>query len=118
MKKKKKETYLDYVPVCAPEFSWKLDKKGIVVIEMENKGFYNWLAQKLFKRPRFSHISLDEYGSFIWQQMDGKKSIYEISKLVKEKFGDAAEPLIERLTKYFQILYRNHFIGYVKEENK
>ncbi len=76
---------MDYVPVCAPEFSWKLDKKGIVVIEMENKGFYNWLAQKLFKRPRFSHISLDEYGSFIWQQMDGKKSIYEISKLVKEK---------------------------------
>ena len=38
--------------------------------------------------------------------------------ILKEKFGDAAEPLIERLTKYFQILYRNHFIGYVKEENK
>ena len=73
---------------------------------MENKGFYNWLAQKLFKRPRFSYIDLDEFGSFVWKQMDGKRTIY----------GDRAEPVVERLVKYFQILYRNHFIGYVTEK--
>ncbi len=118
MKKKKNENYLDYVPICAPEYQWKTDKKGIVVITVENKGFYNWLAQKFFKRPRFSQISLDEYGSFVWQQMDGKRSIYEIAQLVKEKYGEKSEPLYERISKYFQILYRNHFIGYVKEKKK
>lgn len=115
MSKKREENYLDYVPVCAPEFAWETDEKGLVNIKVENKGFYNWLAQKFFKRPRFSIISLDEFGSFVWQQMDGKRTIYDIAQLVKTKYGEKAEPLYERLTRYFQILYRNHYIGYVKE---
>lgn len=115
MKKKEQENYLDYIPGCASDFIWK-ETKGIVTIKMENKGFYNWLAQRLFKRPRFSYIDLDEFGSFVWRQMDGKRTIYEISVLVHEHFGDRAEPLIERLVKYFQILHRNHFIGYVTEK--
>lgn len=115
MSKKSKENYLDYVPVCAPGLEWEADKDGMVKIKVENKGFYNWLAQKFFKRPRFSTISLDEFGSFVWRQMDGKRTIYEIAQLVREKFGDKAEPLYERITRYFQILYRNHYIGYVKE---
>ena len=83
---------------------------------MQNKGFYNRLAQKFFKRPKVSYISLDEYGSFVWQQMDGKRNVYEISKLVSERFGKDAEPVVERLVKYIQILYQNKFIGYVKQK--
>lgn len=109
---KKKKNYLDYVPVCAPEHSWDLNEKKQVVIHVQNKGFYNRLAQKLFKRPKESHISLDEVGSFAWQQMDGKRTIYDISLLVKEEFGEKAEPVLDRLVKFFQILYQNHFIGY------
>lgn len=112
MSKKLKKNYLDYVPVCAPEHSWELNEKRLVVIRVENRGFYNRLAQKVFKRPKVSYISLDEYGSFVWQQMDGKRTIYDISFLVKERYGEKAEPLLPRLTKYFQILYQNHFIGY------
>lgn len=112
MSKKGKKNYLDYVPVCAPEHTWELNEKNLVVIHVENKGFYNRLAQKVFKRPKVSHISLDAYGSFVWQQMDGKRTIYDISHLVKERYGAEAEPLLERLTKFFQILYENHFIGY------
>lgn len=116
MSRKKKENYLDYVPVCAPEHTWDLNEKNQVVIHVENKGFYNRLAQKLFKRPKVSHISLDDFGSFVWQQMDGKRTIYEIGQLVKVRFGEKAEPLFERLTQYFQTLYRNHLIGYCKEK--
>ncbi|MDO4284829.1 MAG: PqqD family protein [Eubacteriales bacterium] len=108
----KKENYLDYVPVCAPDREWKLDEKGLVEILVRNTGFYNRLAQKFFHRPKESRISLDEYGSFIWQQMDGTRTIYDISVLVKEKYGEKAEPLLPRLTKFFKILYANHFIGY------
>lgn len=108
----KKKNYLDFVPVCAPGYTWKLNEKKLVEIEVQNTGFYNRLAQKLFKRPKVSYISLDEYGSFIWQQMDGKRTIYEISFLVKERYGEEAEPLLQRLTRFFQILYHNHYIGY------
>ena len=92
------------------------DKKGIVTVHVVNKGFYNWIAQKIFKKPRISHIALDKYGSFVWQQMDGKRNVYEISKLVSERFGKDAEPVVERLVKYIQILYQNKFIGYVKQK--
>lgn len=112
MAKKQKKNYLDYIPVCAPEYTWDADKKGIVEIHVENKGFYNKLAQKLFKKPKVSHIKLDEFGSFVWRQMDGERTIFDISKLVREEFGEKAEPVLERLVKFFQTLYTNHFIGY------
>lgn len=113
---KNKKNFMDFIPVCNPINTWDADKKGIVTVHVVNKGFYNWLAQKLFKKPRVSHIALDEYGSFVWQQMDGKRNVFEISKMVEEKFGDEAEPIVQRLVKYIQILYQNKFIGYVKEK--
>ena len=47
--------------------------------------------------------------------MDGQRSIYEIGALVKEKFGEKAEPLYPRLAQYMKTLHNNHFIVY---ENK
>ena len=107
---------MDFIPVCNPEYTWDADKKGIVTVHVVNTGFYNGIAQKIFKKPRISHIALDKYGSFVWQQMDGKRNVYEISKLVSERFGKDAEPVVERLVKYIQILYQNKFIGYVKQK--
>lgn len=112
----RKKNFMDFIPVCNPEYTWDADRKGKVTVHVVNKGFYNRIAQKVFKRPPVSHIALDKYGSFVWQQMDGKRNVYEISKLVSERFGKEAEPLIDRLVKYIQILYQNKFIGYVKEK--
>lgn len=112
---KTKKNFMDYIPVCNPLYTWDADKKGIVTVHVENRGFYNWIAQKVFKPPRPSHIALDKYGSYVWRQMDGKRNVHEISKLVAAQFGEEAEPLIPRLVKYIQILYQNKFIGYVKK---
>ena len=53
---------MDFVPVCNPEYTWDADKKGIVTVHVVNKGFYNWIAQKIFKKPRISHMAV-LYGS-------------------------------------------------------
>ena len=111
---RKKKNFMDFIPVCNPAYTWDADKKGNVTVHVVNKGFYNRIAQKVFKRPQVSHIALDKYGSFVWQQMDGKRNVYEISKLVSDRFGKEAEPIVERLVRYIQILYQNKFIGYVK----
>ena len=116
MKSKNTENYLDYIPVCSPENTFSVREDGIVIIHREHKGFYSKIAQKFYKRPKVSNIELDKFGSFVWKQMDGKRSIYEISFLVKDEFGKEIEPLIPRLTEFFKILYRNHFIGYVKDK--
>ena len=113
--KKKKENYLDYIPRPNTLFECNKNKDGKIEIKMHNKGVFNKIAQVLFKKPKYSYIELDEFGSFVWEQMDGKKTIYEIGTLVKERFGDKAEPLYERLSQYIKILHNNHFIVY---ENK
>ena len=110
MKKKViSENYLEKVPLRA-DLKWSADDDGKVTLEIENKGFFNRLTQKLFKKPETSYVHLDETGSFVWPLMDGEKNIIEIGKMVEEKFGEKANPLYERLAKYFQILDSYGFI--------
>ena len=107
---KSKKNYLDMVPRQNPAYSWEIDGEGMVVLLVEHKGPYNWLAQKLLKKPRVSRVSMERFGSFIWQQINGQRTVYEIAQLVSEKFGAEAEPWIERLVKYFRILQNNRFV--------
>ena len=73
------------------------------------------MAQILLGKPKVSRIELDDLGSFIWQEMDGVRTVYEIGSAVKGRFGKKAEPLYERLCEYIRILHNNRFIVY---ENK
>ena len=107
---KKKENYLDYVPLVNPQNSWSEDEQGVVTIHMVHRGFYDRLAQKFFHTPRVSHIKLDEYGSFLWKHIDGQTSVGTLAQHMKDRFGDGAEPLYDRLVHYMQILRNNEFI--------
>lgn len=111
MKKSKEENYLEKKPVRA-NIKWETDENGDVTLHVENKGAMNKLAQLLFKKPKVSYIHLDEMGNFIWPVLDGEKDIIEIGKLVKERFGEKAEPLYERLAKYIQTLENYNFIEF------
>ena len=112
--KKKNENYLERVAMRNPLIGWENDENGIVTLNKTNKGIANKLAQIILKKPKISHIHLDEFGSFVWQQIDGVKDITAIGDDVKEHFGDKAEPLYERLAKYFQILSSYGFITFKK----
>ena len=113
MKKKKNiisQNYLEKIPIRPERIQWSADEKGIVTLDIENTGFFNQAAQKLLKKPKVSHIHLDEMGSFVWPLLDGEKNIIELGKLVEAQFGEKANPLYERLAKYFQILDSYDFI--------
>ena len=69
---KNTKNYLDFVPVCNPEFEWTADRDGLVTVHVIHKGICAAVAQKVFHTPRISHIHLDRYGSYLWQQIDGK----------------------------------------------
>ena len=112
----KKENYIDNIPKINKK--WEILEDGIVEVTIENKGFYNTLAQKLFKKPRYSFIKLDEYGSCVWKQIDCKKTIYEIGKILEKEHKKAGAQLYERLAKYFKILETNKYVVFVNEEDK
>lgn len=112
-KKKTEENYLERCPVRLEGLGWSCDEDdGMVTLSIENKGAFNKIAQVLFRKPKTSYIHLDEMGSFIWTAIDGEKTIEQIGDAVKEHFGDKAEPLYERLSKYFQILDSYGFINW------
>ena len=117
MKKKKiviSENYLERIPARADAIEWKVSSEGMVTLQIENSGWANRIAQKIFGRPQYSYIHLDELGSFVWPLMDGQKDIIALGKLVEEKFGEEAHPLYERLAQYFRILDSYHFIKWVQ----
>jgi len=113
MKKRKEaisKNYLEKIPMRPAHIKWNADEKGIVTLDIENTGFMNRVAQKLFRKPKVSHIHLDEMGSFVWPLMDGEKDIVALGQVVEAQFGEKAHPLYERLAKYFQILDSYQFI--------
>ncbi|XVG95446.1 PqqD family protein [Eubacteriales bacterium KG127] len=111
--KKNKENYLDNIPVISGDICWE-EKDDLVIIKQVNKGLYNKLAQKFFGRPEISNIHLDEFGSFVWKQIDGEKNIGEIGQAVSQEFGKRAEPLYERLINYIYRLKDVKYITYRK----
>lgn len=104
--------YLERVPAKSDGLGWETDENGIVTISKQNKGIFNRIAQLLIKKPKISYIHLDELGSFVWPLIDGERDIITLGVFVKEKFGDKAEPLYERLAKYFKVLESYGFISF------
>ena len=108
--KKSKDNYLDKIPILNEKISWNADENGLLTLKIENKGVFNRIAQKFFKKPKFSYVHLDENGSFIWQLIDSKRTVFDIAALVDAHFGEKAHPLYERLIKYLEILASYNFI--------
>ena len=108
----KSENYLERVPVCPASIKWEQDTDGTVILLVENRGLMNRIFQLLFFKPKVSRIHLDAYGSFVWKQIDGVRTVGEIGELVEAEFGEAAHPTYERLAKYFDILSSYKFVSF------
>lgn len=115
---RKQDNFLDYIPKHNALFEFRENKVGNIEIKVQNKGFFNKMAQVLAKRPKYSYIELDGFGSFVWRQIDGQRTVYEIGQLIKNEFGEKAEPLYERLSKFVQILHKNHYVVYQNKIKK
>ncbi len=107
----KNNNYLEVIPIKNPEINWEI-KDGNITLMLENKGAFNRIAQKLFKKPKISYIHLDEMGSFIWPLIDGETNIIKLGEKVEAHFGDKAQPLYERLSQYIKTLENCGFIKF------
>lgn len=110
--------YLDLIPVRSEALGWYEDLNGKIVLKVENTGWFNKIAQKVFNKPQYTKVHLDQQGTFIWPLIDGERTVADIAQLVKEKFGEAAEPLYPRIIKYFQIVESYHFIKFANKPSK
>ena len=106
-----RENYLERKPMPSETISWKVEEDRVIIM-VENKGVWHKLAQKLLNKPKVSYIHLDRFGSFVFREMDGEKTILEIGKRVEAFFGEEANPLYERLATFCAQLESYGFISF------
>lgn len=50
------------------------------------------------------------YGSYIWEKINGQKTIYEIGKELSKDFGAEIEPLYQRMALFIRTLELRRWI--------
>ena len=113
--KKSGKNFLEFVPVKSEKIDWQLNDRGLVQLIVWRNGLFDRIVRKLFNTPDKSVIDLDEQGSNVWNNIDGERNIYELAQLQKEKFGTKAEPVLDRIVTYVNILNNNSFITLKKK---
>lgn len=108
-RKSKKQNYLEFIPVKNPDVEFKTNEDGFIVLFKEWTGFYHKVAQKFFHKPRVSQLKMDEYGSFVWNEIDGIKNVYDVALATEKAYPDM-EKALERVIKFLEILRDNGFI--------
>lgn len=111
---KPNKNVLDFIPEYTKNVTLSEGGDGQKQLDVCHTGWADKVAQKVFGRPKVSHISLDRFGSFVCGCIDGKRDIYTIGQLVRAEFGDAAEPLYDRLVLFFRTLKNNGFVTWKK----
>lgn len=100
---------LNEIPIKNVEYEYD-EKNENYILFMPHKSLNHRIAQKLFKKPKITKVKVEGMGNDVWQAIDGKNSIEDIGKILKEIYQDEAEPLYERLSVYINNLEKNKFI--------
>lgn len=101
---KNNEEVLNLVFKKSENVEYEVSSDGIVtILEKQDHKVQNFFRKLKFKIPMYKKMELDEYGSFIFLQIDGKKNVEELGIKLEEKYGEESNPLYERL-----LLFLNH----------
>jgi len=75
----------------------------VTILEKQDHKVQKLFRKLKFRIPEYKKTSLDEYGSYAFLLIDGRKTVKDIGEDLEAKFGDKAHPLYERL-----LLFLNH----------
>lgn len=67
------------------------------------------LAERLGLTER--RVNLDAQGSLVWTLCDGAHSVEEIGRALADRFGDAVNPVEERLPRFLSQLAQHEMIA-------
>lgn len=101
------EEVLSLIFKVSDSMEYEVNGDGIVtILEKQNHPIQKFVRKLKFKIPMYKKITLDEYSSFVFLQIDSKKTVREIGENLEFKYGEGAHPLYERL-----LLFLNHIEG-------
>ena len=82
--------------------------------KFKNRFLKKYLLPKL-KKSEYS-VNLDQIGSFVWKNIDGKNTFGEIADKLRREFGESIEPVYDRLGQFINSLRRYEFITFINLE--
>lgn len=98
------EEVLNIIFKIPDTLEYEVSKDNIVtILEKQDHKVQKFFRKLKFRIPEYKKITLDEYGSYVFLQIDGKKTVKDIGENLEVKYGDKAHPLYERL-----LLFLNH----------
>ncbi|MGB9702561.1 MAG: PqqD family protein [Candidatus Kapaibacteriota bacterium] len=111
----KKTNFLELTPISKIQFE-KLDEDKVLLLipRFKSKFAQKYLIPKF--QNKYIKANLDEFGSSTYLLIDGNRNVYEISNLLREKYGEKVEPVYERVTKFFGYLYQYGLITFKEIE--
>lgn len=98
------ELILASIPVKNPAIAWEKNERGEVVIKIKLEPSRPGLFSGFVKEPQEKKIVLDAMGSYVWEQIDGQKSINEIADLLAQRFKFHKREAQMSLLAYVQML--------------
>lgn len=106
------EEVLSIIFRISDSLEYEVDKDNIVtILEKQDYKVQNFFRKLKFRIPEYKRISMDEYGSCAFLQIDGKKTVKDIGENLEAKYGDKAYPLYERLLLFLNYIDVNcHYI--------
>lgn len=90
------------------------DRVVLLVPKFSHRFWVKWLLPRL--RKPFFRVKLDEYGTLVWKLCDGETTVLEIGEQMRERFGDDAEPLYDRLAVFIKRLERGDLLLFAGDD--
>ena len=110
IKEKETQNFLDYIP--QQNINWETDEETGKVYLIKEK-----TKNKLFKKiidwvgkSQHFHIHLDDKGSEVWRNIDGKRNVHEIARHMKTVFGDDFNQAEERVSYFLGMMKKSDFV--------
>ncbi|WP_206154879.1 PqqD family protein [Clostridium muellerianum] len=98
------EDVLNIIFKISNNLEYEVDKNNIVtILEKQDHRVQKFFRKLRFRIPEYKKITLDEYASYVFLQIDGRKTVKNIGENLEVKYGDKAHPIYERL-----LLFLNH----------
>lgn len=103
--------YLELTPYRLFEYEVEENKQVSVLIPRFTNKILVKIITPMLKSPYVKTL-FDDFGSHVWQAIDGKNKVLDIAVSLKNKFGEKAEPAEERVTKFLTQLYSYKFLKF------
>jgi len=103
------QEFLRFIPERI-DIEWEEDKKGIVKLKVPKfKSNFGKSFCRLIKKQNYFEANLDELGSIVWKNCDGRKTVEDILRILEKKFSDEKD-INQRFYLFLQQLQN---LGYI-----